>query len=185
MERKRPNGLPAGDRCRTLWLAGVMISRSTSSGVRGCHRRDAVPRAAAAGGPGGGDLLRPRLGVIRGIESARCGAAVGAWAGASGGRPHPTMARIAAPRIAAGRRGAGFSGCPCPWGRACAAAPFRRFVTGSRWALCRIRPSRGLSIILEKTSRFGRIQIGHHRPRSADSAYTLRGGLPPKCFEMM
>jgi hypothetical protein len=57
-----------GDRGGALWLAGVigvMICRSTSIGVRGSHRRDAGPRAAAAG-EARGELLRPRLGVIRG-----------------------------------------------------------------------------------------------------------------------
>ncbi len=50
MERKRPKVLLAGDRGGAVWLAGVMmICRFTSIGVRGCHRRDAGPRAVAAG----------------------------------------------------------------------------------------------------------------------------------------
>jgi hypothetical protein len=83
-------------------------------------------------------------GVVRGIEPARCGATVGAWVGASRRAPVPPMARIAAPRIAAGRDvGAVFRGCPCPW-----AARLRRCVVPAlrgRLVLsaCRMKPSCG------------------------------------------
>jgi hypothetical protein len=164
----RPSRYQARSRCsakrlRLSALAGHLdgtrdgpVSRSARASVPGLtpnqsaecqplpavHRRDAGPRAAAAGGAGGSCCGRGL--AWSGASSRR--AVARPWAlGLRASRRAPVPAHGPDRRAQDGcwaRRGPVF-GCPCPWARGCAAAPFRRFVTGSRWALCRTRPSRG------------------------------------------
>ena len=134
---------PAGGRAGALWLAGVMICRSTSIGVRGCHRRDAGPRAVAAG-EARGRAVAAAAGRGRGESSRR--AVARPWAlglALPGGRPYRPWPGSPRPGLLLGATWGGFR-VDLAHGRA--VAPLRRsgrFVTGSRWAVCRTRPSRG------------------------------------------